>query len=666
MAVNFVARKCACGGRLEFDPSRKVWICLYCGTIVEREATFDKIQVDGIESISDVVRQTLMDIANRKLDSAGRNLEDCERKDHEHIGTLLANISYNIAKISAAQSQEEARAALNKVKIYAGRIQQKYPVIGQEEINLYEAFGEGSADVYANLFAVFDTLGDSGRLEYIAAKLKPEEVFSPYANRVLLKIAIKHNKPDMVEAIVRNIGHIDRKSSLQEILDHYPDNKEKGELVQKLFDGEAAEALSKKYFESYFTNSKDSLEMKCRVISLLNTTNIHCSADVVIKSMSNLPNSYEEAKLAFQTVYDFKISDQETEALLVFCLLEQNAYDIQAAFLDVLAEKSVFVVLNGRTVISFLDNAVFSADERVEILRKLLNFQIDKKALDAVYNYYLNTNKDSRETRNKILEVLLVEGSPVSTGTVNTYILKTQTDQDNKKAVIEKIFSTGINRTYLGDLLSEYLLHTTDSEEQKERISDYLISLGFRVDSNAFSEYVSSGEKSAQKLAKMRQLIANGTMVKADTLEQYILSIEKPEDFSPEIFTVLAQYSYTVGFEAYAKFVLCCKDTDKAEHNENMLGALNCDITAGRVSASHCGNVLDCNIAQAYILTSPESYEVTRDILRRMLELKIKLNTDISVNGDTIKFKKYVGEHKNKLSPLSLQLCDENKMFSLF
>ena len=108
MAVNFIARKCACGGKLEFDPQKKIWICKYCGTVVEREATFDKVQVDGIEGISDVVRQTLMDVANNKMDSASRNLEDCERKNHKHVGTLLAHISYNLSMISCAKSQDEA------------------------------------------------------------------------------------------------------------------------------------------------------------------------------------------------------------------------------------------------------------------------------------------------------------------------------------------------------------------------------------------------------------------------------------------------------------------------------------------------------------------------------------------------------------------------------
>ena len=187
MAVNFVARKCACGGSLEFNPTKKIWVCKYCGTVVEREATFDKVHVDGIEGINDVVRQTLKDIANLKMDSAVRNLDDCERKGHQHIGTLLANISYNLANISVAKSQDEARASVDKVKIYASRLQNEFKTIAEDEINLYESFGNDDGDIFANLLVTFDTLGDEGRVEYIASKLKPESVFSASANKTLLR-----------------------------------------------------------------------------------------------------------------------------------------------------------------------------------------------------------------------------------------------------------------------------------------------------------------------------------------------------------------------------------------------------------------------------------------------------------------------------------------------
>ena len=100
MGINFVSNKCACGGKLEYNAQKKVWICKYCGTTIEREATFEGVHVDGIEGINDVVRQTLSDVAAGKLDSAKRNLDDCERKNHRHVGTLIANMSYYLAMIS--------------------------------------------------------------------------------------------------------------------------------------------------------------------------------------------------------------------------------------------------------------------------------------------------------------------------------------------------------------------------------------------------------------------------------------------------------------------------------------------------------------------------------------------------------------------------------------
>lgn len=666
MAVNFVARKCACGGTLEFNALKKIWVCKYCGTTVEREATFDKIHVDGIEGISDVVRQTLMDIANLKMDSAQRNLEDCERKDYRHVGTLLAHISYNLTNISVAKSQDEARASLDKVKIYAKRLQEDYPVIAEDEINLYEALGEEAADIYGHLLVVFDTLGDGIRLEYIASKLRLQEIFSPYVNKTLLKIFIKQNKLDRVDLIIANIGHIDKKSALQEVINTYPDNEKKAGLIRKLFDAKTAEALTKKYFEMYFIESKDSIETKGAVLSLLNTTNIHCSANIVVKAISPLLDTYNKANYILNIIYDVKISDEETEDILTFCLITSPSYNLQSAFFDVIIEKSVFVALNGQTVISFLESSHFASSEKAEILKKMLKLQIERKALDAIYNYYLNSNTDEQESRRRMIEILLIEGSPISINTAKKYIIKTSIDGKFKKVIVEKIFATGINKTYLGDILSEYLLYTTDSKEQKKEISDYLITLGFTMDSGAFLQYILSDEEDVQKIAKMKQLIANGTMVKADTLHHYILSLKNPNDFSVEIFNLLTQNDYSICLDSYAKFVLFCKDMDKIRHNEKMLKALNSDVAGQRISILHCTNQLNCNIAQAYILCSEESYENAYVILQQLLNIKTKLNTDILANGAVIKFKKYVGEHKNELSPVSLQLCNEHKMFSLF
>lgn len=666
MAVNFIARKCACGGKLEFVASKKIWICKYCGTVVEREATFDKIHVDGIEGIGDVVRQTLMDVAYQKMDSALRNLEDCDRKDHKHIGTLLAHISYNLSAISIAKDQNEARANLDKVKIYAKRLRAEYPDIAEDEINLYESFGDTIADVYANLLVVFDTIGEQGRLQYISTKLKPEEVFSPHANKILLRVSIKNKKFDIADKIIQNIGHIDRASSTQEVLNRYPDGDRKRELVENLFDSSVAEKLGKQYFENYFVSATDSATTRSKVIALLNKTDIHCNADMIIKSAGDQLDSYESARILFDAIYSVKISDQETEALLIFCLIINKNYEVQAAFFDTLIEKKVFVALDARSVISFLNSSIFSVDKKTDILKKMLSFQIDRKALDAIYHYYLNSNTDAIEQREEVLKVLLVDGAPISVNTVKTYIIKTSTDSNNKKKVIELIFFTGINKTYLGNVLSEYIMKSSDDKEQKEIITQYLIEQGFKADQDVFAKYVASGENNETKLQKIKQLLANGTAVRIDTLDKYILSINKLNDFSLDIFNILTTYSYIVGFQAYAKFVLECRDMDKVRHGEKLANALNCDLGSQRITVNHCGRNVNCNIAQAYILNSNDGCDIAKQLLQQMMGKGVKLNTEILLNSRSLKFKKYVGENKNLLSSLSLQLCNENKMFSLF
>ena len=667
MAISFVARKCACGGKLEFDSHKKIWICKYCGTVVEREATFDKIKVDGIEGISDVVRQTLMDIANKKMESAGRNLEDCERKNHKHIGTLIANLSFNLESISFAKSQEEARVSLDKVKIYAKRLNDEFPVIAEDEINLYEAFGESVSDIYANLLVVFDTLNDKSRVEYISSKLRANEVFSEHANKNLLRIVMKQGKYEIAEEIVNNINHIDKKITLQDILDQYPDNGKKGVLVDKLFDANIANELTKKYFENYFLSSQDSILLKNSLIRRLAETEVRCNAESIVKAVYPQMLDYASAKDTFLAIYDAKINDQETESLFVFCLMVNKSYEVLVAFLDALIEKEVFVSLNSRSVISFLDSSTLALKDRVNVLNKMLQFDIDEKALDAMYHYYLNNNGDALDTRMEIISVLLKDGCTISTGTVKHYVIKTNLDKENKIVITKKIFETGFNKTYVGDLLSDYLLYSNDDEPVKETLTEYLIETGFKVGSNVLTRYISDSEDEISvKINKIKKLIQNGTQVKADCLENYILSLKDVEDFSVELFDLLTDYSFTFGLQAYSKYLLSCKDIDKVRHNNMILNVLNCDLKTQSTAVTHNGKNIVCNLLQGYILCVNENHDNAKAIINDLIGRRVKLNTEISVNGVKTKFKKYVAGVKAELAPLTLQLCEENKMFSLF
>lgn len=667
MAVNFIARKCACGGRLEFNPEKKVWICMYCGTVVEREATFDRIQVDGIEGISDVVRQTLMDIANNRLESAERNLEDCERKNHKHVGTLIANLSFNLAMISSAGSRDAEEKYLDKAKLYAKRLGEEFPVIAEEEINLYEAFGKDAADIYANLFVVFDTLNDASRMEYVSSKLITGEILSEYANRNLLRVAIKRKRYDIAEEIVKNTPHIDRKFSLQEILFYYPDNDRKKELISLLFDRQTAEETGVEVFEKYFTDQADSIETKTDVIRRLAETDLRYSAETIAGALYEQMGNYQTALDVFLALYQRKVRDQETEALLAFFLAEKESFDLQTAFLDVLLQKNIFVPFNAGIAIAFLGHSGFDAEHKIAVLQRMFRFEAEEKAMDAVYDYYLSRNGDDHDTRIRIIDFLLKENCPASSNTVKNYVISSTVDGEQKPQIVAELFADGVNLTYLGDILSEYMLKSQDSEAVKEKIEEYLLQKGFKVDASVLTQYVVSAEVPIEvRIDKTKKLIQNGAQVKADCLERYLLSLTHKTDFSEQMFNLLADYYFTVGFGAYCRFLLYCRDTDKARHNSLLLKTFTGDLNTMKIAVRHNKNELTCNLLQAYMLITEDSYDNADTVVHDLLAADVKLNTVITVNGKPTKFKKYAADEKEGLSPLAQKLCKENRVFSLF
>lgn len=667
MAVNFVARKCACGGKLEYDAEKKVWVCMYCGTVIEREATFDRVQVDGIEGINDVVRQTLLDIAYRRMDSAQRNLEDCQRKNHQHIGTLLAELSLCLTKISLTGDQNEMRGLLDKVKHLAKRLNEDFPVISVDEINLYESFGSEASDIFACLMVVFDTLGDTGRMEYVSSKMNSGEIFSKETNRSLLKAALKQGKTDMVDDIVDNTAHLDMSSALWDVLDWYPDGEKKRKNLNRLMEQETLSGQDSSRFENYFMGSGDSGQTKAYVLSRLADLGMKCRTEQVVKGVYPALTSYEEALGIFDSLCRMRCSDQEIEWLLVFALVTNKRYEVAAAYLDALSNNGCFVQVSPRTVISFLDSTAYEAEQTKAILERLKKFSMEPKGMDAVINYYLCNNRDTEERRFALIPLFLTEGCPITISTVENYILKTRRSGEEKKMVISMIFQSGFNRTYAGDILSNYLFSTVDEPSVRESVTDGLLSLGFKVDGKALNQYISGSEDTAEiKAGKIRRLLANGTQLRSDSLDTYLLSLKTADDFSSELFALLEGEGMTVSQQGLVMYLMECKDIRKFDNGPRLLQAARFDLNMRCVTVKHLENQIVCNLFQGYVLSAPDSEDVMRSVSEAFMQLNVRLANEMLVNEKNVKFKKYAGEHKRRLSEITYKLCEENRMFSLF
>ena len=190
MAVSFVTRKCTeCAGKLKYIKDRKVWQCIYCGAEVEREESYD-----GLFTIKNVVRQSLLDTAYRRLDSAQKNLLECEKIDSRYIGTLIAKIAYEMVSVitPGACDANQARNIFSQLKRDYEQLREISTTVTDEEEALYDFLEE--SDIFATLLLVYDSLGDGDRRDFVAQLIDPEEIYSKPANTNLLTYAIKNSK----------------------------------------------------------------------------------------------------------------------------------------------------------------------------------------------------------------------------------------------------------------------------------------------------------------------------------------------------------------------------------------------------------------------------------------------------------------------------------------
>ena len=182
MPVSFVARKCTqCAGKLQYIKEKKIWKCMYCGAEIEREE-----QYDGLFTIKNVVRQSLLDTAYRRLDSASKNVIECEKIDSRYVGTLIAKIAHEMITVitPGACSDRDAKNIFAQLKKNYETLKSQSSSISDDEEALYDFLEE--ADIYATLILVFDSLNDTSRRDYVSSLLDAKGVYSKAANSNLL------------------------------------------------------------------------------------------------------------------------------------------------------------------------------------------------------------------------------------------------------------------------------------------------------------------------------------------------------------------------------------------------------------------------------------------------------------------------------------------------
>lgn len=661
MAVSYVARKCTqCAGKLQYIKEKKIWKCMYCGAEIEREE-----QYDGLFTIKNVVRQSLLDTAYRRLDSASKNVIESEKIDSHYVGTMIAKIALEMITVitPGACSDRDAKNIFAQLKRNYEQLKSISATVTDEEEALYEFLEE--SDIYATLVLVFDSLNDTARREYVAALLDAKKVYSKAANGNLLSYAIKNSKYDVVDDIISNTDNIDVKMALAEILLKYPDGEKKSNNVSQLFSSGELKSEDKAVVDNYLFETLDSAETKSSIVVSSLNFGMKIGLELIIDNVLKKAEK-EQVDFVVSAICKNKLSDDEVLRLVDFGFSSSNA-ETAICVLDCLKRNGQYLLVPAKLLISLLGMESYTAENKVNILEKCFEFKIENKAFESVVTNYLCYNSSPVQERKVVLACLFEKATAFPTNTVETYVLKSTADGEEKPGVISAMFDKGLNVSFFNDLLSKYINSGVDTGETKEKIIGILSDKGLKVDPASFIDYIcDSADKLPSKLQFIKRMINNGSQLRGDAANTY-LERTSPSCFSSELFSLIFSPGSTFGAKGIEKYLLEMKDREanKAANLRTVIEHSSVNISSVTSRIVHLGNSISCGLLQAYILTTTDSQELAFDIVDYFVnQAKMKVNAEIVVSGNSMKLKKYVAANKDKLSDVTNAICEKYKVYS--
>lgn len=660
MALTNYSKRCtSCGGnKWEYLKDLKMWQCRYCGSQVERQE-----QYDGLYTIKNVVRQVILDTAYRRMDQADRNLSECQKIDARYPGTLIAGICFRLIAAVSPEScpNHDPRSLLGQLKRDYQTLTEEGRDMSDDETAVYEFLD--SSDAWAVLAMVFDTLGDEQRREYLLTLTEPNKVFSKETNKSLLRFALKNNRMELAEAVLANHDNVDVRDAFTTVLESCPDGPKKGALAAGLLQSGALKAGEEEVLETYL-GGNDCVDTKAAVALAGISSGLSLQLELLLrKVMGNAELPMLQEMLG--AVFGRRLYDGEIEQLLSFAAAQREA-ERCLAVLEAIAGSGQFVALNQRQAQEFLTNDDFTPGERLAMLAKLRGFDATDRTWEAVAGEYLCRSKELAADRKAMLEGLCNGLNSVPARDFERYVMECQADGEEKTQRIKMLLELpGMNTGFFRELPGKYLQSGKDPEEIKTMVLHQLLDSGLVIDGSVLVDYVCNSHDDPNEKVELVQLaVRNGTAIRADALSIYLEKCYK--EFAPQLFALLYTDSSKVTAKAMENYVLRCKDAPsvKAKNAHALASHTGMRLGTGMCRILHLGNTISCNLAQAYILTTTDDIGAASLMVQTMSQSGTKLNADVDVAGKSKRFNKYLTENRDRLSKVTEQLCEDNKLFS--
>ena len=664
-----------CEGSLFFDEKKKNWRCKYCGTYVT--VPINDPEIEGI------ARQILIEVAKGDLEKARQWLSECEKKDHTKVATIISRMSIAMEEVRTASNISEKNKSMSDLRYYMQQFWSKYRMLGPEETRLYESFGDDSADAFAELVYLFNSMRLEDHVQFCLKKLNTYEVRSTEMNGRLLEMAIDRKDSNLIQQILSNAANIDHVNALKLILESVSADEEESSVlksgyIKKIADRYTVEHIDSRYFAEYFEKSNDPIRVKIELLYLIQESSLRLDTKRVFDALKKDLKEKDYIVTVLHALYKKNVVDSDTQGILVDEMITEGGDEERLiTVLSFMDERRIYTSLNSKVIVDCLARKDISAVSKCKILRILNNYPLDNAVRNAVLKGYLcENNSDTPDARREILAFLLKFAPSVTTQAMHHYVEKCTIDGKGKSSVIKMILEDGFRPSFARNLLSNYMKSCPDDPQTKDEVFKILSDAGFQIDSVTLNEYLlhkQSGNNTGpsegpqmQSNELLKKALKSGSAIQSDMLENYLAGIHNTEFFDSELVSLLKRSFYYITPSTFYHYLINIHDSSKAQNCSEFVDSVIGDIKDMRINLIYNADNLEVNVLQAYLISCNESYETMNSVTCTLKNAGLNLRQDIKWNGNRIKFKKFIKNEGNQIAPICMRICSENKLFSLF
>jgi predicted RNA-binding Zn-ribbon protein involved in translation (DUF1610 family) len=660
VTLTYTSQKCdCCGGSLDYDKDRRLFVCRYCGNEIVRQETYD-----GQFSIKWVARQALLSLANREMQVAEEHIIECSKIDPHYVGTTIAQLAFSVVSLSLATDGEKRRRLTSQVRDHHTVLGKTPLTPASDEEIFYESLG--SSDAYGILALVYEALGDEEREKFVADCVDPTNVYSAASAKDIVGYALSEGRFSLVDELLRSSAEFDCDFVFAQLLARYPDTDAKAGNIQLVAARVTSREDCQQRLDQYLSTTSDGLASKLAISKACLGAGIKPTISVCLSSL--LPSCDEEqARDVFSMICSLKLNDEDVTGLMYYCTAAGSAR-MGSLGLQTVKSSGQFVTVTQANVLAVLRREDLALAEKTSLLDDLYAFDLTERFRQGVISAFVR--EDARLVdRVDLLRFLTGTVKELNPALIEDYLMHFSADGAEKSEIIAILLSKGASAAVLRRALTNYLADSPDAPEVTQAVFTAFVSEGCAASEADVVSYACRTRDSEQSLATIKSMKASGWEPGPSALDGYLTSCAQGAQFSPDVFSELFRPDSAMSPGALCAYALCCADADKVARVSALVGLA--DTTGStRCRVNHAGKTIDCSLLQGYLLASPDPEPVASEVMQVLFDGPGSVASAISATdasgASTVKFKKYIAANKGTLSPAALGFAEKHKLFGGF